>query len=197
MVKYECWHVVHVSTLEEYCAVMLQWWWFCRTQSLFPNWSGWSAWVKPWHKWQRGWWLVEQPACHWVHQQSEGMYSNLCTVSKNSPYTWLTYLFYNTWILWIQCICLCNLIFGTQTDASPHICVIFHGIYSVKEAKVLVTVCSSALVYNNTLSLLSFIIPHRLTHCCNLIHHRTHELSFAHPNTCSSMAHCQSCVSHN
>jgi hypothetical protein len=84
MVKYECWHVVHVSTLEEYCAVMLQWWWFCRTQSLFPNWSGWSAWVKPWHKWQRGWWLVEQPACHWVHQQSEGMYSNLCTVSKKS-----------------------------------------------------------------------------------------------------------------
>ena len=68
------------------------------------------------------------------------------------------------------------------------ICVVFLGVYSVKEAVVSVmVVCSSALVYNNTLSLLSFIIPHRLKHCLNLIHCLTHELSVTHPNTSSSV----------
>ena len=47
-----------------------------------------------------------------------------------------------------------------------NLCVIFLGIYSVKEAKASANViCSSALIYNNTLTLLSFIIPHSLKHC--------------------------------
>ena len=177
------------NTLEEYCSVMLQWWWFCRTQSLFRTWSGWSAWLKSWHKWQRGWWLVEQPACHWVHQQSEGMYSNLWRVSEKLPYTWHIYFiiheFYGSSVSVYAAWCLAH-----RPMHHHNVCVIFHGIYSVKEVNVSVTVvCSSALIYNDTWSLLSFIMPHRLKHCLNLIHHHTLELSFTHPNTCSSIAH--------
>jgi hypothetical protein len=70
------------------------------------------------------------------------------------------------------------------------ICVIFHGICSVKEAKLSVTLVSgSALVYSNTLSLLSFIIPHRLRHFLNFIHPLAHQLSVTHPNACSSIAY--------
>jgi hypothetical protein len=174
------------NTLEEYCAVLLQWWWFCRTQSLFANWSGWSAWVKPWHKWQRGWWLVEQPACHWVHQQSEGMFSNIYRVSENPQ---LFYVIIST--LYGSVVSVWATRWLAHRLMHHHIiCVIFHGVYSIKGSELSVTVvCSSVLVYNNTLSLLSFLIPHRLKHCFNFILHLTHELSFTQPNTCSSIAH--------
>jgi len=39
---------------------------------------------------------------------------------RSRLYTWLIYLFNNTCILWMQCIRLCNIMIGTQTDASPH-----------------------------------------------------------------------------
>jgi len=55
---------------EECCAIMLQWWWLSRAQSLISGWSGWPVRVNFRHKWQWRWGLVEQSVCHWVQQQS-------------------------------------------------------------------------------------------------------------------------------
>jgi hypothetical protein len=118
------------NTLEGYCAVLLQWRWFCTTQSLFPNWSGWSAWVSLDTSDSRMM-TGGTTACHHVHHQSEGMYSNIYRVSEKSPYTSPNYLCYNTCIvLCIQCICAAWWL--AQRLVHRHIiCIIFLGIYSV------------------------------------------------------------------
>ena len=188
---YECWHVLHVST--HWKNIVL---WSCsdggsveHSPSSAPEVDDLLDLSLDTSDSEDDDWWVEQPACHWVHQQSEGMYSNLWRVSEKLPYTWRIYFiiheFYGSSVSVYAAWCLAH-----RPMHHHNVCVIFHGIYSVKEVNVSVTVvCSSSLIYNNTWSLLSFIMPHRLKHCLNLIHHHTLELSFTHPNTCSSIAH--------
>ena len=69
---------------------------------------------------------------------------------RNRCYAWLTFLIVHEF--YVSSVSVCATWSLEQRLMHHHIiCVILHGIYSVKEAKVLVAVCSSALVYNNAL----------------------------------------------